>query len=38
MVQELVPTHYPYLYLRRKTYYSRLVIPQRTSNLYSMTL
>lgn len=27
MVQELVQTHYPYVYLRRKTYYFRVVIP-----------
>lgn len=33
MVQELVQTHYPYLYLRRKTYYFRLVIPQHLRQL-----
>lgn len=33
MVQELVQTQYPYVYLRRRTYYFRLVIPPRVRQL-----
>ncbi|WP_420890923.1 tyrosine-type recombinase/integrase [Marinobacter suaedae] len=33
MVQELVQTEFPYVYLRRKTYYFRFVIPPRIRQL-----